>query len=169
MGYTHHWEINSKEENKEIDEKNYQKAIKDCNKVIKAYYKEHKGTDNSLSGYSAHCPIGQYGGIGFNGKGDNSYETFYFRHTLIGNNQFNFCKTNQKPYNIVVVACLSIMKFYLKDCIEVTSDGDFKNWIDGVNLANKVLKRKKVLIESPIKAPSKLVGLFSSFNVDTLQ
>jgi hypothetical protein len=153
MGYTHYWGVDTKKIHGKTEkfEKLYQKAIRDCNKVIKAYYKENKGTDNSLSGYSAHCKNGAYGGINLNGKGDNMHETFLFREHLKQNRDFEFCKTARKPYDLVVVSCLSIMKFHLGAAIEVSSDGDFDDWIDGIDYANKVLRRTKNKIESPIK------------------
>lgn len=151
MGYTHYFSFNKNDKKiKAVElEKKYQTAIKDCHRVIRAYYKENKGTEASLSGYSAHTNLSQYGGLEVNGKGDNMHEDFYIREHY-NQNKGGFCKTRQKPYDIVVVACLSILKFHLGDNFQVDSDGDFHDWIDGVNLANKVLKRSKNKILNPI-------------------
>lgn len=148
MGYTHYWGINPTHGKAEKQEKLYQKAIKDCNKVIKAYYKIHKGTDSSLSGFSAHAN-GKYGGLQVNGKGDNAHEEFSLREHF-KQNEGDFCKTRQKPYDLVVVACLGIMKFHLGDAFNVDSDGRYADLVDGIEFANKVLRRTKNKIINPI-------------------
>ena len=151
MGYTHYFQTKKIKGQAEKNEKLFLKTLKDCNKVIKAYYKLNKGTSASLSGYSAHAPLGKYGGIEVNGKGSNAHEHFTIREHFNENFEFNFCKTARKPYDLVVVACLSILKFHLGPAFEVSSDGDYHDWTDGVNFANKILRRSKNLIKNPIK------------------
>jgi len=153
MGYTHYWAFKAPKKakgNADKAEKLYLKAITDCTKVIKSYYKEHKGTDLSLAGFSAHCKNGKYGGLDVNGKGDLGHENLYllehFRQAV--DEGFQFCKTAEKPYDIVVVACLAILKYRLKDLIDVSSDGDATGWNNGVELARQVLKLK---IDNPIE------------------
>ena len=166
MGYTHYWTFRKtdkiKGEAQKVEEL-YQKAIKDCHKVILAYYKDNKGTYSSLSGYSAHTKLGQYGGIQFNGKGKNAHEDFYLREHFKQNFEgfgsgFHFCKTAHKPYDIVVTACLSILSYRLGKYIEVSSDGLGHDWIDGINLAEKVLKLKiaKKILKSKVEHPINL-------------
>jgi hypothetical protein len=152
MGYTHYWNINKIKGRTDEQEFIYQRAIKDCNKIIKAYYKLYKGTESSLSGYSAHTPAGKYGGINVNGKDSNAHETFLFReHFSQNSEEFEFCKTARKPYDLVVTACLSILKFHLKDGINVSSDGHYSDWLAGASFANEILRRTKNLVEPPIK------------------
>ena len=136
----------------------YQRAVKDCQRIILHYYKENKGTESSLSGYSAHSKLGQYGGININGKGDQGHETFILREHFSQNEGFNFCKTSQKPYDVVVTACLSVLSYHLGDLIEVSSDGLGHDWFDGLNLAEKVLKRKIInkIMKSNVEHPIKL-------------
>lgn len=141
MGYTHYWSLRKPFKGKtQIVERAYQKALKDCQRAIKAYYSINGG----LSGYSAHTAVGQYGGLYVNGKGDEMHEPFSLREHYSQNENFNFCKTAQKPYDTVVVACLTILKHYLKDQIVVSSDGDKDDWKRGVNLASLVLKKRLV-------------------------
>jgi len=148
MGYTHYFTFKaaSRSQATAIENK-YQRAIEDCQRVIKRYYAENGG----LSGYSAHTKIGQYGGINVNGKGDDGHETFVLREHFnenLANEGFNFCKTAQKPYDLVVVACLAILKHRLGDCVRVSSDGSAKDWTDGVNYARKVTG---LAVKNPIK------------------
>lgn len=154
MGYTHYFGIkklkNIKGESDRI-EALYQKAIKDCQKIVKAYYLEHKGTESSLSGYTAHAKIGQYGGLKVNGKGKYQCEDFYMHEHFKENKDFEFVKTRRYFYDIVVTACLATLKFHLGNCFEVSSDGNHSDWIEGVKFANKVLRRSKNKVTNPIE------------------
>ena len=78
--------------------------------------------------------------IAFNGVGENSHETFVLSKSL-GENDFNFCKTNGKPYDSVVTAMLVIMKGCAKDAFEISSDRDEQDWLGGVNLVATALKK----------------------------
>lgn len=132
MGYTHYWTFNKIKGRAAHQERAYQKAIKECNKVIKSFYKTFGG----LSGYSAHAD--GYGGINVNGKGEEMHEDFILREHFSQNGS-DCCKTARKHYDDVVVACLAILKHRLKDGIEVSSDGCRDDWACGVNIASEVL------------------------------
>lgn len=153
MGYTHYWRINPIKGKAEKQEKAYQNAIKKCQKIVSEYNKAVKSIDpkdeRRLSGYSAHTKVGQYGGLNFNGVGNLSHEDFSFREHFRENSDFDFCKTARKPYDVVVTACLIVMKHYLKDGINVSSDGDASEWNDGLELAKKVTKLKT--LKNPIQ------------------
>ncbi|MHC4616437.1 MAG: hypothetical protein ACYTEQ_01655 [Planctomycetota bacterium] len=73
--------------------------------------------------------------------GDCSYETFRIprkaEHDEYTNDiskpwVFSFCKTAYRPYDIAVTACLVVLKHHLKDRIVVKSDGEHKDWFDGM-------------------------------------
>lgn len=153
MGYTHYWRVSKAPKGEASQtETTYQLAIRQCQRIILAYNAACKAIDekhpNRLSGYSAHTKVAQYGGLEFNGVQDLSHETFSFREHFSENDGFNFCKTAQKPYDVVVTACLVTLKYYLGDLIDVSSDGDAKDWTQGVKLASKVLGIKG--LENPI-------------------
>jgi hypothetical protein len=160
MGYTHYWSFKAPKRGEAAKvEKNYQRAIKQCNKIIKAYSAEYGG----LSGYSAHAK--GYGGLHVNGSRENACEDFILREHFSQNLEIgfrpgcDFCKTAQNPYDVVVVACLIVLKHYLPDNIQVNSDGNKSDWIDGLNLATKVLKLKSLKIPVSIRGNAlKLVG-----------
>jgi len=151
MGYTHYWQFKAAPRGQaNAIETEYQRAMQDCQRVIRQYYKENGG----LSGYSAHTAIGAYGGLNVNGKGEEGHETFAMREHFSQNLEdsgFGFCKTARKPYDLVVTACLAILKHRLGACIEVSSDGDAQEWRDGVAYARKVAR---LAIQNPI--PSRL-------------
>ncbi|MBT7930200.1 hypothetical protein HN682_09925 [Candidatus Peregrinibacteria bacterium] len=72
--------------------------------------------------------------IMFNGIGDDGHETFYFPRDR--NENFNFCKTAHKPYDICVQISLIVLKYYLKSEIDIKSDGENSDWQD----ANRICK-----------------------------
>ena len=161
MGYTHYWRFHKPERKlgaMEVADKKYKKAILECQRIARTYNRRMKeeGRDwDRLSGFSAHVPVGKYGGLEINGKQEQAHEPFtmreHFRQALeLGytKNGFDFCKTARKPYDIVVTACLAVLKYRLGDLITVSSDGDAQDWDAGVLLARDILKRK---IPNPIK------------------
>lgn len=83
--------------------------------------------------------------VHLNGVGENAHETFFLHPSHLG---FNFCKTAAKPYDIVVVAILAAIHTETKGVyFEIRSDGDAKDWVDGVALAQGALGYP---IENPI-------------------
>lgn len=154
MGYTHYWQFKKpKKGTADKTEKTYQSTIKECAKIVKAYYAVNGG----LSGFTAHTPIGKYGGLQVNGKGDDAHEEFsmreHYRQNFEGDpfDRCTFCKTARKPYDIVVVACLIVLKHRLKDLIVVSSDGYTDDWKEGLRLAKNVLKLKNLSIPKTIR------------------
>lgn len=149
MGYTHYWSFKkpAKGQASKI-EKTYQKAILECAKIIR-YYSE---TFGGLSGFSAHCEPKLYGGLKTNGSERvGSCEDFVMREHFSENEDFNFCKTRQYPYDTVVTACLIVLQHRLGPYIEVSSDGRRDDWNDGLILARKVLGLSRIDIPDSIK------------------
>ncbi len=126
MGYTHYWGFSVF-----VAEKSYKKACAECRKIIKASPVELGGADGTGKPKLTN-------GFMFNGVGDNSHETFGVTKIPEG----ELCKTERKPYDVVVVACLCAMQECLGKSIDVTSDGDPHEWEEGKALAEKVLKRE---------------------------
>jgi hypothetical protein len=148
MGYTNYLRLNVPSKGIRELEEQYQIAIKQMNKLIRAYQSEIKSIDEKhparLSGYSAYTSTKSYGGIKINGTQDLSHEDFILREHLKENDSFSFCKTSRKPYDLVVKSCLLLLKHYLPDQVQVSCDGDsddFKGSIDlirryiGINVA----------------------------------
>ena len=62
------------------------------------------------------------------GVGDDSWESFYVNRYGAAS---HFVKTARKPYDMVVVAILTVMKNNLADAFTITSDGDSDDWRHG--------------------------------------
>ena len=153
MGYTHYFEFTKLNESelKKI-KPSYDVAIRQCHRIIRHWNKIIKKIDEKsphrLSGYSAHTPVGKYRGIKLNGTQEMAHESFDLRESYELNGSFNFCKTNRKPYDTVVVACLITLKHYLGECVTINSDGNSSEWESGLLLARTVLRIKT---DNPIK------------------
>ena len=74
--------------------------------------------------------------IRFNGNGENGHETFELRREQ---QEPTFCKTAQKPYDVVVAAILVAARYVAPGVIVVKSDGDEKDWKRGLRFAKRVL------------------------------
>lgn len=140
MGYTHYWGKAG-----EVDEAAYAAALKDIAKIVKNQAKILAG------------PFGEEGtlpkttgGISFNGIGDASHETFSLPKTAKQLDR-DFCKTNRKPYDNVVVAALARLSEVAG--IKVGSDGSAEEWKDGVALASKILGRE---VKNPHGKPAEV-------------
>lgn len=73
--------------------------------------------------------------VGLNGEGDWGHETF----AIEPEPGSDFCKTAQKPYDVVVVACLTFLSTDYG--FRVSSDGDHDELQPGVDLCSKALGR----------------------------
>ena len=126
-GYTHYWRAGDGGFN--ISE--YKKALNEIRKIVKANSKILAGGDGEgLPEISKD--------IVFNGKGEEgSSETFYLPANPSKLGAFNFTKTARRPYDIVVTACLSVLKHFCPS-IEVDSDGGSKGMTSGIKLAKKI-------------------------------
>lgn len=71
-----------------------------------------------------------------NGIGAESHEDFYLNRT---NLSWNFCKTNQKPYDDVVTALLILARYLFPQAITVSSDGSWSNWRAGRELFTQAI------------------------------
>lgn len=73
--------------------------------------------------------------IRFNGVGDDGHETFVLTQD---SSDFDFCKTAEKPYDEAVTAVLCLLHLYTDGAVEISSDGEPKDWQDGLALARQV-------------------------------
>ena len=116
--YTQYYELI-----KPIDDESWKKICIDTKKVIKYYKKLNINVEaNHPSGIMVSNKK-KY--INFNGIGDDSYETFSFGKEQM---RFNFCKTNQNEYDKVVCSVMLVIYHHAKDCVSMSSDGNFNDW-----------------------------------------
>lgn len=137
MGYTHYWKRIAKNITPS-DEKKYQHALNDIKKVLKLH-SNILANNQGISDTKPHI----VNGIAFNGIEEESHDTFSLPKTFIQMEEYCFCKTQRNPYDSVVVACLHILKHHLKNAFYWSSDGEDKDLVDGINIANKVISTKK--------------------------
>jgi hypothetical protein len=116
MGYTHYWRPQVREFNAE----KFAQLVDGARKIIEA------------SGVPLADVNIDETGIRFNGVDADSHEDFW----LLRDNarDFEFCKTAEKPYDIVCVAILCLAHQLLGDEIEISSDGGATDWEDGLRL-----------------------------------
>ena len=134
MGYTHYWESDTGIYNEHLRE-----AITNMSIVI------NDNTDILAGGDGTGKPEITDDEIRFNGIGDGSHESFSISTDWKGT--FNFCKTSEKPYDVIVVACLVVLKYHLGDSVRVSSDGDCEDLTAGIVLAMKYIKTNLTIQE----------------------
>lgn len=158
MGYTHYWQFTKPKRGETAKiERAYKKALKECATIARTYYLANGG----LSGFSAHTEPGKYGGLKINGKGDETHEDFIMREHFKQNFEHytnplirsggDFCKTARKPYDVVVVACLIVLTNRLPNNFRADSDGYKHEWVEGLELARRILKDKTLSIPKTIR------------------
>ena len=135
MGYTHYWRGGK------VDADVWTKITTDVNKLIEQSEVplQHEYDEPGTK------PLVNEETIFFNGAGDDGHETFFIKPT---GTDFEFCKTAYKPYDKIVTAVLAVIKEHAGDAIRVSSDGDEKDWQEGLAYAKKVLGRD---VAYPIK------------------
>lgn len=79
--------------------------------------------------------------IYFNGVGDEACETFGIEKSPEDLGDFDFCKTNQRPYDLMVTAMLIVCAGYAEGALNIRSDGTAEEWQPAVDLVTKVLKK----------------------------
>lgn len=141
MGYTHYWDFK-----KEVPQDLWVKVLDDLKKITK--------------GASIIEVTNETDYFSFNGIGSLSHEDFHVKKQIkLGADNFNFCKTDQKPYDEYVTACLIVFHNRLNDYVKVASDGEPSDWEAGLKLAKRKLKDKTLvnLNKKPLSNTAKLV------------
>lgn len=148
MGYTHYWHYTPSKI------KGWAAKIEDCNTIVAATLRQFELDVDATTADQ----------LGFNGPDDERdlcHETFIVPRTiddmrsvikerkqefsgfckgadLDRQSRFQFCKTAQKPYDVVVVACLCVLA---ESGLQVSSDGSRSEWEPGRALAQELLGR----------------------------
>ena len=127
LGYTHHWKLIKTYKcmiTKEVQE-DIRKVLNKCKDILTG--PEVVPTEDMLPEVTEKI-------ITFNGRGEDAHEDFVFVPFSGPNN----CKTAKKPYDMVVTACLIILKVFYEERIEVHTDGLAKDWEHGANLLKAI-------------------------------
>jgi hypothetical protein len=122
MGYTHYWKQTRNLTPAEIGD------------IVACVHKVNDATDVLIAGWNGKGePTLGPDRVTFNGVGDDGYETF----TIVADKGLSFCKTDRRPYDVVVTAMLTILAADYG--FKVQSDGNFGDWEHGVRLASKAM------------------------------
>ena len=120
MGYTHYWTLKDG-----IDASKWVDFTKGAKEIIKT----------AKDGGILIVDFSEGDTIHINGVSQCAHEDFVI---TTGNTGYNFCKTAQKPYDIVVTALLIQLKRSLGEDAIVTSDGSWHEWESGCLLYETV-------------------------------
>ena len=137
MGYTHYWTISLGD-----DEETWGRALEAGIKIALASPVPLRRE------YDEDAPPALGDGIRFNGVGEDGHETFVIPANTVDGSAprypgqrtpgWDFCKTAQKPYDLIVVAVLATLTHYAPDSFSCSSDGWPTDWVDGVRFAREV-------------------------------
>jgi hypothetical protein len=112
-GYTHYWN-----QSRDFTDQEWQKILRGAKSIIKKAMAQGialaGGDGNGKPDLNA-----KY--ISLNGAGDESYETFFLSKEK--DDEFNFTKTSERPYDPVVVSLLAMIKKVSSDAVDISSDG----------------------------------------------
>ncbi|KAH8743450.1 hypothetical protein F5883DRAFT_592977 [Diaporthe sp. PMI_573] len=119
MGYSHYWVI----EDPGDMEKAMTKLINDCRKII-----EQASIDSECNLDTPDFKDR----IELNGLGDDGREPFQFTY----HDSEGQCKTDRKPYDVVVCAILLRAKHLAPNAINIRSDGDWDDWSEAAAMVS---------------------------------
>jgi len=108
MGYTHYWRKPNGVS------RNWNNAIPIIQRILKKHRNiiQYELDDDADPVCNEHV-------IRFNGIGEDGHETFLFTNA---EEEFAFCKTARKPYDIVVCECLIVLQHFMPE-LKISSDG----------------------------------------------
>jgi hypothetical protein len=146
-GYTHYFVWHQKP-----DDAALKACVGEMRRIIEARTNILAGPDgtNAIEIDSSHVDL--------NGIGDDAHEPFVFPGAL----GFDFCKTDGKPYDEVVTACLLVARDHFPSSIlSIDSDGSWSDgdWNGGIELYRSVLGRTP---RNPMSPLWRVVGWRSS-------
>jgi len=128
MGYTHYWTPKRTNAEKFKDYSNV------CARLKKNLPENIQIGDATGDLGSGSQPKFSSKEVCFNGVGDDSHETF---NVGLNQNDWDFCKTACKPYDLLVCACLLAAVDMLG--YQISSDGDIEDWIPAIKYYNKTI------------------------------
>lgn len=148
MGYTHYWRrhdhtqatTHARAQAREA----YGRLVLDAQRICKQAQENGIALANGM-GEDGTQPDFTEGYFALNGVGKDGHETLYWSAEVSvaewdrdsiekGEGVFNFCKTAYKPYDAVVTAILLRASQHYGNLVNVTSDGTWSEWADGLAL-----------------------------------
>jgi len=143
VGYTSYWNTKSTEK---LPQARWDMFIK----AVKHVYAELPEQSLSAGGYHTNDPLKICGGQGddepvfnseqiwFNGDAEKKLDHETFSLHIIPE-EFSFCKTARKPYDLMVCATLLLYWHFFKEHgVKISSDGDLEDWKPAIELVKQV-------------------------------
>lgn len=129
MGYTHYWEIKPSIVS---DVETVRRRFRSASSTIKKFAKFVKAQDlfGVYGGFGNGKPIINESEIWLNGdsKEGLDHESFAIRWSDFLQNKSGFCKTAQKPYDLIVCFSLLTLKEAFRKEFSFSSDGTREDW-----------------------------------------
>ena len=157
MGYTHYWK-----QKRNLTIAQWIEVSADLHTILN--HVQHEAGIALASGMSEGGTSPQFSDdrILFNGLGDDGHETFGISRK-IDKDDWPFCKTARKPYDLAVTACLCYLSTVTRradpatgepiigsEAFNVTSDGDGSDFLNGLALARAALPRLANILDLPM-------------------
>jgi len=133
MGFTRYYDVKET-----LDPEKFKQYSKDCKTVCDVITEKY--AIKLASGDGTGSPVFTDEKVHFNGVFEDSHEDFLLS---INSKGFNFTKTQYKPYDKHVLACLILAKKYFKDSIKTTSDGDSEDQ-DILDIVKVLIRDEKI-------------------------
>lgn len=125
MGYTHYWRSP-----KGFTKTAWSAFTEDVKKILQAVQDRGIKLCREFNDVNS-PPIVNQEKVFFNGAGDDGHETFVM---TLEKNEFDFCKTARKDYDLAVCACLILAKHHFGDSITVSTGGHPAEWRSALEL-----------------------------------
>jgi len=137
MGYTHYWELKRK-----LSDEKWNEIVSDCKTLSELLPKHSTSSGGLFKDEPLQLDDNSYFGkfIQFNGIENLGHEDFFFTNTPTA----GFCKTNRKPYDLMVQICILTFVHHLgDDLIKTSSDGESDDWEESRKIVTNYFKKKE--------------------------
>lgn len=141
MGYTHYWRNENNNPSEDIRKK-IGLTLKTLYQNRDSLFVESPSVLVEEYDLPNSEPIFDENEIRFNGLSEMGHETFLIDWNAL--NDFEFCKTNRKPYDFWVISTLLIIKSEAPEALQISSDGDYEEWNSIKNQVVAALKRANI-------------------------
>lgn len=150
MGYTHYWT-----QTRAFKAAEWREVSTDIGRILAYAQTEASILLADGMGDVGTQPTFRLNSIAFNGSGDDdAHETFTINRKRVKERKGDilggaFCKTAGKPYDAVVTACLCYLSS-VTGTHDVSSDGNGKDFLAGLDLAKAGLPEKANILDIPM-------------------
>jgi hypothetical protein len=138
MGFTRYYTVNRK-----LDPEKFKHFSNACQLVCEKIQKKENYELADWDGTKGTAPVFSDTEVRFNGVEDDSHETFSISVHKTG---FEFTKTNRKPYDSSVSACLYLARHFFGTDIKVSDDDGGEDYNEIRSLVTDIIRDEKINI-----------------------